>query len=59
MRLHRGRVFCINTKLELFQLVTVDGERRVGLRPDGDRPVRIEASGSRGQDLGGDLSDAV
>jgi len=59
MRLHRDRVLCINTELELFQLVTVDGDRRDRLRPDGDRPVRIEASGSRSEDLGRDLSDAV
>jgi hypothetical protein len=59
MRLDRGRVFCINTELEFFQLVTVDGDGRDGLRPDGGRPVRIETSGSRGQDLGRDLSDAV
>jgi hypothetical protein len=59
MRLHRGRVLCIHTELELFQLVTVDGDRRNDLRPDGDCPVRIEASGSRGEDLGRDLSDAV
>jgi len=59
MRLHRGRVLCIHTELELFQLVTVDGDRRDGLCPDGDRPVRIEASRSRGQDLSRVLSDAV
>ena len=58
MRLHRGGVLCINAELGLFQLVTVDRDCRVDL-PDGDRPVQIEASGSRGQDFGGDLSDAV
>ena len=58
MRLHPGRVLCINAELELFRVVTIDGDHRDGLRPDG-RPVRIEASGSRGQDFGDDLSDAV
>ena len=58
MRLHPGRVLCTNAELELFRLVTVDGDHRDGLQ-DGGRPVRIEASGSRGQDFGGDLLDAV